>query len=80
MPGWVARPALGGIQEAVQHPMKPSFYENFVPWPAIRRWLNPILHGRRKDFHKVGYRLGSCPNAEQATKYMVNLPTWTSDA
>jgi dTDP-4-amino-4,6-dideoxygalactose transaminase len=38
-------------------------------------WFTSVTHGRDHDLEKVGYRMGSCPAAEDAAAHCVNLPT-----
>jgi dTDP-4-amino-4,6-dideoxygalactose transaminase len=38
-------------------------------------WYRPVIAPKGVDFKKVGYRPGSCPNAEAASQQIVNLPT-----
>ncbi len=38
-------------------------------------WYTSIFEGRQKNYHEIGYKLGSCPTAEYVSKHIVNLPT-----
>ena len=38
-------------------------------------WFMSIFGGRDTDFDAVGYKDGSCPNAEFVAKHIVNFPT-----
>ena len=38
-------------------------------------WFTSVAHGRERDFHEIGYQMGSCPVAEAAAMHSVNLPT-----
>ncbi|MGC9329253.1 MAG: DegT/DnrJ/EryC1/StrS family aminotransferase, partial [Candidatus Hinthialibacter sp.] len=33
------------------------------------------MHPEKKDLSKFGYQLGSCPEAEKASREVINLPT-----
>jgi dTDP-4-amino-4,6-dideoxygalactose transaminase len=53
-----------------------------APWRAASRhsrfypgvWLNDPIHPRGSDWKRVGYRGGSCPNAEYLSDHILNLP------
>lgn len=38
-------------------------------------WYDHVVAPRGVNLEKIGYKLGSCPKAEEATKRIVNLPT-----
>ncbi len=38
-------------------------------------WFETIFGGRTSDFSALGYKDGSCPNAEFVAKHIVNFPT-----
>jgi dTDP-4-amino-4,6-dideoxygalactose transaminase len=40
----------------------------------LGRWFDKVLE-EVSDAAAVGYRAGSCPNAEYLAKHLVNLPT-----
>ncbi len=41
----------------------------------LGNWYHNIIDPTGVDFARVGYRLGSCPNAEESAKHIINLPT-----
>ena len=41
----------------------------------IPPWFTSVVHGRNMNLEAVGYKAGSCPNAEYAAKYTINLRT-----
>ncbi len=38
-------------------------------------WFTSVVHGRNDNLNEVGYKYGSCPNAEFAARHIVNFPT-----
>lgn len=38
-------------------------------------WFTSVTHGRNHNLDEIDYRQGSCPNAEFASKHVVNFPT-----
>lgn len=38
-------------------------------------WFTSVTQGRNTNLDEIGYRAGSCPNAEFAATHVVNLPT-----
>lgn len=38
-------------------------------------WFTSVVQGRDLELEKVGYCIGSCPNAEYASKHIFNFPT-----
>ena len=38
-------------------------------------WFNSSLHAIQGDLSPWGFRVGSCPKAEEAARELVNLPT-----
>jgi len=54
----------------------PSFFrKKFCKYLYLGDWFNSIALGRNKDFHKIFYREGTCPNGETVARHSVNLPT-----
>src|SRR3989344_4075939 len=41
----------------------------------LEEWYNPVIAPPGVDFAALSYREGSCPQAEQASREVVNLPT-----
>jgi len=43
---------------------------------AIRsRWFSSVAHGRKDQLFQIGYKKGSCPNAEYTADHIINFPT-----
>lgn len=42
----------------------------------LGNWYAHVVDPKGADFAKVGYKMGSCPNAELAAKKVINLPTY----
>ena len=38
-------------------------------------WFSSVTEGRYSNYDEVNYIEGSCPNAEYATKHIINFPT-----
>lgn len=38
-------------------------------------WFKSMFEGRTSNFNEIHYTVGSCPNAEFASKHIVNIPT-----
>ena len=38
-------------------------------------WFKSMFEGRNANFEDINYIKGSCPNAEYASKHIVNIPT-----
>lgn len=38
-------------------------------------WFTSVTHGRNANLDEIGYKHGSCPNAEFASRHVVNFPT-----
>lgn len=45
----------------------------------LGRWYNNVIDPAGVDFHKIGYTVGTCPNAEKLAKKIINLPTLISE-
>lgn len=41
----------------------------------IGSWFESPMHPEKDDMSKFGYQIGSCPEAEKASKEVINLPT-----
>jgi len=41
-------------------------------------WFESVVHGRKSELHKVGYKEGSCPIAEKVVRHIANFPTHES--
>lgn len=42
----------------------------------LGNWYSNIIDPKGVNFKKIGYRPGSCPNAEEKAKRIINLPTY----
>lgn len=42
----------------------------------LGNWYRKVVDPKGVDYKKIGYKIGSCPNAEKAAKLSVNLPTY----
>jgi len=51
-----------------------SKFNNINKYIVIGKWFNSVIFGC-KDFDRVKYIKGSCPNAEYISKYIINFPT-----
>ena len=52
-----------------------NFVKFFSRYIDLDIWYETVLHGRQTDFKKLGYKKGSCKNAEFVCKHIVNFPT-----
>jgi dTDP-4-amino-4,6-dideoxygalactose transaminase len=52
-----------------------AFEERFSKYFDLQIWFTSVTHMRNKNYEKVMYKMGSCPNAEFAAKHVVNFPT-----
>lgn len=41
----------------------------------LGNWYHNTIDPAGVDFFRIGYHLGSCPNAEKAARHIINLPT-----
>lgn len=58
-----------------QKDMLRAFKKNKI---LIGDWYSNVIDPAGVDFKKVGYIVGSCPNAEYAARHVINLPTYPS--
>ena len=42
----------------------------------LGRWYSQIIDPRGTDLQRIGYKMGSCPQAEKTAKVCLNLPTY----
>ncbi len=42
----------------------------------LGNWYSKVIAPKGTNLKRVGYKLGSCPNAERAVKKVINLPTY----
>ena len=52
-----------------------SKFEELFKEYKLSIWFTTLFEGRNNNYKKVFYDIGSCPNAEYASKYIVNFPT-----
>ena len=55
-----------------------SFIDRFRVNFELGIWFQSVAHGRKSEFDKIGYQVGSCPIAEKVVRHIVNFPTHES--